>query len=517
MPSGSETHAQHSKPPQDLRTAVRSELERAEQGVAALLESRNDRWYPTFHIAAKAGWINDPNGLSYFNGRYQVYFQHHPFGTQWGPMHWGHVSSEDMVTWRREPIAMAPSVTADRDGVFSGSAVVSDDGRLYAYFTGHRWRNGVNEDEGNLQVQCMAVSDDGVTFDKLGVIVECPDGLLHFRDPKVWRQGDVWYMVFGACSADMRGQVWLYTSTDMATWEFDRVIFEDPNPQVFMLECPDMFQLGDKWVIMYGPMSPRPEGYQFRNGHNAGYVVGSWEPGGVFQQETEYRPIDWGHQFYAPQTFVPPDGRRIVYGWMGSFTLPVATQEADGWCGQLTVPRELNLDADNHLWSKPIDELARLRTETLDFGSFELGVNQDKVLVRDGDAVEIELEVDLAATTSERVGVSVHKTSDGRSTFVCYDDLAHRVVIDRRNAGHGDRGYRSAPFPGGDWLKLRVLVDRGSVEVFVNDGVEALSSHSFPSAGPRAVELTSESGSIKVDSLKVHRLRSIWGSSQSRV
>lgn len=489
---------------------MRRELQRAELALAALRRTRNDRWYPTFHIAAEAGWLNDPNGLSYFNGRYQVYFQHHPFSTEWGPMHWGHVSSADMVTWRREPIAMAPSTEADGDGVFSGSAVVGDDGNLYAYFTGHRWRNGVNEDEGNLQVQCVAVSGDGITFEKKGVIVDCPEGLLHFRDPKVWRQGDVWCMVFGACSTDLRGQVWLYTSTDLVTWEFARVVFEDPDPQVYMLECPDMFPLGDKWVIIYSPMYPRPDGYRFRNSHNAGYVVGTWEPGGVFQPETECRPLDWGHQFYAPQTFLAPDGRRIAYGWMGSFTLPVATQEADGWCGQLTVPRELLLDADNHLWSRPIDELALLRTETLDFGSFELGVNQDKVLFDDGDAVEIELVVDLTATTSERVGLSVHKTSDGRSTFVCYDDLARRVAIDRRSTGHGDRGYRSAPFPGGERLKLRVLVDRGSVEVFVNDGVEALSSLSFPGEGPRTVELTSESGSIKVDSLQVHRLRSIW-------
>ena len=149
---------------------MKEQLERAEQGVAALLAERNERWYPTFHIAAKAGWINDPNGLSYFNGRYQVYFQHHPFGTQWGPMHWGHVSSEDLVTWRREPIAMAPSIEADRDGVFSGSAVVGDDGKLYAYYTGHRWRNGINEDEGNLQVQCLATSQDGLTFEKQGVL-----------------------------------------------------------------------------------------------------------------------------------------------------------------------------------------------------------------------------------------------------------------------------------------------------------------------------------------------------------
>ena len=128
----------------------------------------------------------------------------------------------------------------------------------------------------------------------------------------------------------------------------------------------------------------------------------------------------------------------------------------------------------------------------------------------DGQAVEIELEVDLAATTSERVGLNVHKTADGRATFVCYDDLAGRVTIDRRDTGHGDRGYRSAPYSGGDILKLRVLVDRGSVEVFVNDGEETLTSFSFPCEGARAVELTSESGTIAVNSLVVHQLGTIW-------
>lgn len=490
---------------------MKAQLEQAERGVAKLLESRNDRWYPKFHIAAKAGWINDPNGLSFFNGRYQVFFQHHPFGTRWGPMHWGHVSSADMVTWRREPIALAPSVDADRDGVFSGSAVLSDDGKLIAYFTGHRWRNGINEDEGNLQVQCMAASEDGINFEKLGVIVECPQGLLHFRDPKVWRMGDSWYMVFGACSSDRRGQVWLYTSKDMHHWAFDRVIFEDPDPDAYMLECPDMFQLGDKWVILYCPMSPRPQGYQSRNGHNAGYVVGHWAPGKVFEQLTDYYPLDWGHQYYAPQSFEAPDGRRIVYGWMGSFTLPVASQAADGWCGQLTVPRELTLGEDNHLVSVPIRELMRLREETIDFGSFELGCNEDKVLLDDADAAEIELEVDLGNTTSERVGLNIHKTSDGRSTFVAYDDLARRVIIDRRNTGQGDRGYRGAPWAG-EHLKLRILVDRGSIEVFVGDGREAISSFSFPGDGPRAIELSSESGTIAVQSLKVHRLGTIWES-----
>ncbi|MFT3875044.1 MAG: glycoside hydrolase family 32 protein [Propioniciclava sp.] len=489
---------------------MKEQLDHAERCVDAMLAARDDRWYPAFHIAARAGWLNDPNGLCYFKGRYHVYFQHNPFDTTWGPMYWGHASSEDMVTWRREPIALAPSIEADQHGVFSGSAVVSDDGLLYVYYTGHRWHDEDEWSRGATQVQCLATSADGVNFDVHGVIIDCPEGITEFRDPKVWRTGDTWFMVVAARSLAGVGQIWLYTSADMVRWAFDRVLFEDPDPRAGMLECPDLFPLGDRWVLIYSAMSLPADGYRTRNGHNSGYVVGTWAPGEDFVPLTGFSPMDWGHQFYAPQTFEAPDGRRVVYGWMSALSVPPATQQADGWCGQLTVPRELFLDADHRLGSRPIAELAGLRTETIDFGAFELGVNEDKVLLADAEAAEIELVVDLAATTSDRVGLSVHKDPDGHATFVCYDDLADRVSIDRRLAAHGDRGYRSAPHPGGDKLTLRVLVDRGSVEVFAADGLAALSSYSFPGEGPRAVELSSESGTIKVDSLTVHRLGTIW-------
>lgn len=498
---------------------MENRLAEAEEAVERLLLTRQDRWYPVFHIAPKAGWLNDPNGLTYFKDRYQVYFQHHPYSTVWGPMHWGHVSSEDMVTWKREPIAFAPSVEEDRDGVFSGSAVVGDDGEtLYAYYTGHRWRNGVNEDEGNLQVQMMATSKDGVTFHDKKMIVDSPPGLLHFRDPKVWKMGETWYMVFGASSAESRGQVWLYTSADMEEWSFDRVLFEDPDEDVFMLECPDFFPLGDHWVLQYGPMGSKPKGYVSRNAFGSGYVVGNWTAGGNFEPITDYRMADWGHNYYAPQTFETPDGRRVVFGWMGAFTLPLASQEEDGWSGQLTVPRSLRLDENLRLVSKPLEELSSLRSETIDFGSFEVATNETFTLSEDVGPVEIEAEFDLDATTSERIGFLTHKTPTGEHTLIGYDDLAGTVFIDRRLAGNGDKGYRAVDISdmaagaveAGEPLKLRVFIDNGSVEVFVNDGREVASSLIFPADGARALQLAAESGSIKVNSLKLHTLNTIW-------
>lgn len=493
---------------------MKEQLARAEAGVQNLLTNRNDRWYPTFHIAAPAGWINDPNGLCFFKGRYQVYFQHHPYSTAWGPMHWGHVSSADMVTWRREPIALAPSIEADRDGVFSGSAVVSDDGdTLNAFYTGHRWSNGVNEDEGNDQVQCLAVSEDAVTFEKRGVVVEGPAELPHFRDPKVWKMGDTWYMVFGACSAENRGQVWLYTSENLTEWSFDSILFEDPDPNAFMLECPDMFPVGNKWILAYCPMGPEAKEYGNRNGHNSGYVMGDWAPGQEFVQTHEYTLSDWGHNFYAPQSFEAPDGRRIQYGWMGAFDNPLASQEEDGWSGQLTVARALTLGDDGELRANPIEELKKLRVATEEFGSFQVDRNENFMVAENAEAVEIELEVDLAGRASlerpDRFGFEVHKTPDGHHSYIYYDDLAGRVGVDQRLTHVGERGYRAAPVQG-DTLRLRIFIDRGSIEVFVNDGLATITSFSFPATGPRAIELVSENAPVVVRDLKVHTLGTIW-------
>ncbi|OZG57767.1 beta-(1-2)-fructofuranosidase [Bifidobacterium tissieri] len=487
-------------------------LARAEAGVAKLAATRNDRWYPKFHIASNGGWINDPNGLCYYRGRWHVYYQLHPYGTQWGPMHWGHVSSDDMISWKREPITFAPSLEADRDGVFSGSAITGDDGRLWVFYTGHRWANGVDDADENLEVQCAAMSDDGVHFEKLGVIIDNPEGFRHFRDPKVWKQDGMWYMVFGMSTADRRGEVLLYSSENMRIWHFEQVLFRHPNPGVYMLECPDFFPLRDKegneyWVLCFSAMGERPNGFANRNLHNAGYVIGTWEPGEEFKPRTEFRLWDWGHNYYAPQSMVTPDGRRLQYAWMSPFVPPVPMQD-DGWCGQLTVPREISLDSYCCIRTEPARELESLRETTMEYDPFMLGVNESFRLLDDVEAAEIELEMDMSHSTAERAGLKLMLTEDNAHTCVYYDDQTHRVVLDRHANARGDRGYRAAPFTS-HTLKLHVFVDRCSIEVFVNDGEQVMSSYSFPSDGPRALEITAESGTLSIPSLRIHELRSI--------
>ena len=377
------------------------ELAKAEAGVAAFAAKRNNRWYPKFHIASNGGWINDPNGLCFYKGRWHVFYQLHPYGTQWGPMHWGHVSSTDMVNWKREPIMFAPSLEEEKDGVFSGSAVIGDDGKLRFYYTGHRWANGKDNTGGDWQVQMLAEPDNDelTSATKRGMVIDCPTDKVnhHYRDPKVWKTGDKWYMTFGVSSAEKRGQMWLFSSDDMVKWTYEQVLFEHPDPDVFMLECPDFFPIKDvegneKWVIGFSAMGAKASGFMNRNVSNAGYMIGTWTPGEAFQPETEFRLWDCGHNYYAPQSF--NDGeRQIVYGWMSPFVEPIPMQD-DGWCGNLTLPREITLGADGDLHTAPVAEMEGLREDTVDFGAIDLDVSGEKTIVDDAEAVEIEMTID---------------------------------------------------------------------------------------------------------------------------
>ncbi|OTA28847.1 beta-(1-2)-fructofuranosidase [Alloscardovia macacae] len=499
-----------------------TELQRAEQGVAALAAQRNNRWYPKFHIASNGGWINDPNGLCFYEGRWHVFYQLHPYGTQWGPMHWGHVSSTDMIHWQREKIAFAPSLEEEKDGVFSGSAVIGDDGKLRVYYTGHRWANGVDNTGGDWQVQMLATPDDDqlTSFTKQGMIIDCPTDEVnhHFRDPKVWKTDGKWYMTFGVSSKKKRGQMWLFSSDNMVHWTYERVLFEHPDPDVFMLECPDFFPLTDaegneKWVIGFSAMGAKAHGFMNRNVNNAGYMIGTWKPGEAFHPETEFRLWDWGHNYYAPQSF--NDGsRQIVYGWMSPFAQPIPMEE-DGWCGNLTLPREITLGTDGDVHTYPVREVEGLRADSRVYGAVKLGANETTTLADDAEAVELELELDLTAeaTSAERTGVRVHATPDGSYTSIAYDAQLQRVVIDRQNAATGDRGYRAAPVSDAELatgkLSLRIFVDRGCVEVYVNGGKQAMSSYSYAGEGPRAIQLVSETGSTTWSDVRLHHLNSI--------
>ena len=293
------------------------------------------------HFEPNAGWINDPNGLIFFQGRYHAFFQHYPHAPHWGPMHWGHAVSEDLLHWELLPIALAPDQPyEDLYGCFSGSAVERE-GRLWVIYT------AVSKALG--QTQCVAWSDDGIHFEKFSgnpVIPRSPVDPENkdFRDPKVIPYEDGYLLVVGAGVAG-QASVELFRSPDLLTWEYVGPLFQtrDMGP---VCECPDFFPLGDRWVLCFSRMDDR----------RVQFVTGSFD-GARFTPETFSQP-EQGPDFYAAQSFPAPDGRRLCLGWMYSWERQVP--EDAHRAGALTLPRQLTLDARGRVRMAPVAEAAPL-------------------------------------------------------------------------------------------------------------------------------------------------------------
>jgi len=460
-------------------------LQLAEAAIEKNKHNVNKRWYPVFHIAAPAGWINDPNGLAWFDGWYHVFYQFHPYSTHWGPMHWGHVRSKDLVRWESLPVALAPEGPEDKDGCFSGSAVVDDDALVLIY-TGHKFEGDSREDDALYQVQCMARSTDGMTFERQGIIIDTPPGLHHFRDPKVWREGDDWYMVVGARIGDC-GQVRLYRSHDLYQWQDEGILAQSEPGMGYMWECPDFFRLDDKYVLMFSPQGMAAEGYNNRNLFQSGYLIGDWSPGQPFVHNNDFKEMDHGHDFYAPQSLQGPDGRRIVIGWLNMWESAMPEQQ-DGWSGQLSLPRELVLTGNNRLLSKPIAELASLRTDNQVIGMTEID-SEKKTLAFQTDAIELQLTWNITASSAEQYGITL---ATGLRIYV--DNQSNRLFLERSYPEFNIEGSRSIPLSNTELLSLQIFIDRSSVEVFVNNGEYCLSSRIYPSEKPRDIAIFSNHG-----------------------
>lgn len=288
-----------------------------------------------YHFEPANGWMNDPNGLIRFGGRYHALFQHYPYAPRWGQMHWGHAVSNDFVHWQELPIALYPDMEYENDGgCFSGSAVEKD-GRLYVFYT------SVSHELG--QTQSVAWSDDGVHFTKYEanpVISKNPLGSSDFRDPKVTCIDGTYYMVVGT-GDNTSGKVLLFTSDDLLHWTYKNILFEgkDYTP---CIECPDFFKLGDRYVLMFSKMNTSERSTIF--------VVGDFEDGRLVSYSIN--TPEWGPDFYAPQTFLDGE-RRIMIGWL--YHWGKTAPEACPFAGALSIPRGLQI-VDDRIQNYPVGE-----------------------------------------------------------------------------------------------------------------------------------------------------------------
>ncbi|MGX6979400.1 glycoside hydrolase family 32 protein [Vagococcus elongatus] len=424
-----------------------------------------------YHFMPEVGWLNDPNGLIFFKGRYHFFYQYNPYDSYWGKMHWGHAVSDDLLHWEYLPIALAPSEPYDdhpEGGCFSGSAI-EHEGRLYLLYT-----SGTDYGEGHIQNQCMAYSDDGITFYKYKnnpVIPSPPEGydVENFRDPKVWKHGDDFYLV---CSAkkDNLAKALLYRSDNLKDWKFVNIFAESRGEFGYMWECPDFYPLknanGEKYVLTFSPMGVKER--------TTIYLIGDMNyETGKFTYNT-IGNIDWGFDYYAPQSFVDAKGRRIIVAWANGWEWMPWWKDwgptfKEGWCGSFNLPREVILTDDNTLKFTPVKELESIRESEIKLS--EITIDEKKLIPTfDGNVFELMLTVDLAKSSSESFDLNL-RCNDELSTIATFDLKRQMLYVSRNDSDNWSCGTTMSPLILKDknLLKIHVFVDQSSIELFTDD------------------------------------------------
>ncbi len=440
---------------------------------------------PLFHLTPYTGWMNDPNGFSFYQGKFHMFYQYNPYDTAWDAMHWGHAVSTDLLHWEYLPAALAPDKPYDDYGCFSGSAIELDDGKQLLLYTGVRREGGEGENL-DVQTQCIAIGD-GLNYRKITqnpVLDETdlPDGCerANFRDPKIWREKDGSFRcVVGTCDESGFGKLLLFCSANGIEWNFESILVENDGRLGLMWECPDFFELDGKAVVLVSPQDMLPKGFEYHNGNGTVCLIGAFDgQTKTFTPESDHS-VDYGIDFYAPTTLLAPDGRRIMIGWMQNWDTTKLTGRKDRrWFGQMTLPRELSI-RNGRLFQQPIRELEQYRSNCVRYENVRIegDTHLDGVT---GRTVDLELTIRPDRSTVMYHSFAIRFMQNEQFyTELSYRPYESLLRIDRKFSGsrrayiHQRRCY--VPPRNGE-IKLRLILDRFSAEVFINDGEQTMTA-----------------------------------------
>jgi len=488
----------------------------------------NEQYRPQYHFSPDSAWMNDPNGMFFLDGEYHLFYQYYPDSTVWGPMHWGHAVSNDLIHWQHLPVAIYPDSLGY---IFSGSAVADTKNSsglgtlqnppVVAIFTYH---NPLLEKEGSkiFQNQGIAYSTDkGRTWIKYpGNPVLRNPGIRDFRDPKVFWHNETqkWIMILAVYD-----RVHLYSSPNLLDWTFESEFGIDIGAHGGVWECPDLFHLKvegsdiSKWVMF---VSINPGGPN--SGSATQYFTGEFDGHRFMTDDKAEKWVDNGRDNYAGVTWsgIPQaDGRKLFIGWMSNwdYANKVPTDE---WRSATTIPRELFLirhENDFLLVSKPVEELKALRN-----GSYiphlqpqkvegEEEINTESINLMQ---CELMLDFDLSGTTADSMGVILE--SDQKEKLIMgYSVKKKQIFVDRSNAGISEfsekfSGISSSAYEAGGTLRLHIFIDASSSELFVDNGKLVTTNLIFPAAKYSKLKVFAAGGKTGLNSSEFYNLKSIW-------
>ncbi|AWB45924.1 sucrose-6-phosphate hydrolase [Paenibacillus sp. CAA11] len=475
-------------------------IEQAEPGELAQLQEKiaNCPWRQSYHIQPPTGLLNDPNGFSYFQGEYHLFYQWFPLGTDHGMKYWYHTKSTDLAVWEQLGIGLEPGGKYDSHGAYSGSAIEKD-GKLYFIYTGN------TRDEAWIRhpYQCLAYMNESGLITKMDqpVIPEVPPGYTdHFRDPKVWKKADTYYCVLGAQRVDQTGCTVLYQSKDLLNWEFKGEIVTRLPEFGYMWECPDYFELDGRGVMVFSPQGLDADGDKYNNIYQNGYVIGDPLDTGTREfAHGSFEELDRGFDFYAAQTTADPDGRRLLVAWMGLPDVEYPT-DTNGWAGCLTLPRQLILK-DGKLLQQPVPELAKLRKAEK---RTKMSVSRGVKHLEGFDGTAYELICEVPSFDAKTFGLELRAGGEEK-TILQYDAEDKKITLDRSLSGQtmGEiNGQVRRCSIDADTIKFHIFMDTSSVEIFVNDGEQVFTSRIFPSPDSREIRLFSTNGTAEFQIVK---------------
>ncbi|MDU2565508.1 glycoside hydrolase family 32 protein [Anaerococcus sp.] len=420
---------------------------------------KNDYFRLRYHISQKIGWLNDPNGLCQFDGEYHIYFQYDPFDASGKNIIWGHITTADFINYTYEQPFIFADSNLDKDGAYSGSAVIKDN-KINFFYTGNVKYNGAYDYiyKGREHNTIKIVSDNGYNFDEKELLLsnkDYPNNMsCHVRDPKIYEENGLYYMFLGARSNDNNGLVLVYKSSDLSTFTYHMQITTSYDFG-YMWECPDYFDINGKKYLLVCPQGLKSEEFNYQNVYQSGYFPIEIDLESKKYNLGTFAELDYGFDFYAPQTFEDKKGRRILIGWMGmpdaSYSNPTIENY---WQHCLTIPREIKA-RDNKILQSPIEELKALRKDNVDiikYHSYEenifefISYNLEKEF-------EIYLRKDVKLIyNNDILHLYIYESGYGRND--------RKVIIESMN-------------------NLRIFSDSSSIEIFVNDGEYVLSSRIY--------------------------------------
>ena len=487
---------------------------------------------PQFHFSPDSMWMNDPNGMVYYKGEYHLFYQHHPYSNIWGPMHWGHAVSRDLIHWETLPIALYPDSLGT---IFSGSVVIDrnnssglgspENPPMVAIFTHH---NQELQRTGSMQFQYQSLAyslDRGRSWTKYSgnPVVENP-GIRDFRDPKVswYEEGQKWIMVLAA-----QDRILFYSSPNLIDWDKESEFYATKGLLEGVWECPDFFSLDNgkekKWVLLISVGAGGPQG----GGSGTKYYIGDFDgsrftcddPSGVT------RWLDWGKDDYAGVTWsgIPSeDGRRIFMGWMSNwqYAMVVPTYR---WRSAMTLPRELRLDKDRYgfiVASVPAEETRKLRSarKKLKPVLIEDSISVGPAIKRGYPLYEIDLTFEFGPRTTEEseFGIILGNSLD-EQLLLSYHPRNQFISIDRNRSGITGfsqyfPGIHYAPYHAREAGEIRfhVFVDLSSAELFVDQGDLVMTELCFPETGYQTISLYSKGGTVNLKQGEIYQLKRIW-------